>query len=509
MKKAIIYQKEECVIIRNISFSEKVFSFFVALTSKKIIYLKENIYNDNVTYASLDKMIQSLKEYQTPSVFNIKILLDTFVNTINYKIRHGYITDSDEIIEMILQFEKIIKDPYIEKMTSENAEQIFNKEAMYQVTNTIKKIDGKVIKLSLASLINNLESESNDVFVSQNWLDASNIDNKELLYESITKSNKAHRKSPIDFLFNNKILNVYMIIMIVAAVTFASCLQMLNTWKSTGEKTEKTAEKIRNEVLITNPDTDDNDDINDPDAIDPTKLSNSNNNSNSNSNKSSNSNKQSNKTKTSKYGKVYTEYSNMSVLQVDFSKLKKINYDTIGWIYINNTGDSKSDNINYPVVQGKDNSYYLNHDFNKKKNVAGWIYGDYRSDFINFKTKNNIIYGHGRTDGVMFGNLEKTLNKSWYTNKDNHYIKLSTPTKDTLWRIVSIYVVKEESYPLKVYFENDEQYKKWIDKLISRSIYNFGYKPTVKNKFLTLQTCKDFKGNRIFLHAVLVTSQSK
>ena len=147
MKKAIIYQKEECVIIRNINLSDKVFAFFVAVSSKKIIYLKENIYNGNVTYAALDKMIQSLREYQVPAIFNTKILLDTFVNTINYKIRHGYITDSDEILEMILQFEKIVKDPYILQMTAPNVNQIFSREAMYEVTNTIKKIDGKVKKI--------------------------------------------------------------------------------------------------------------------------------------------------------------------------------------------------------------------------------------------------------------------------------------------------------------------------------------------------------------------------
>lgn len=502
MKKAIIYQKEECVIIRNINLSDKVFAFFVAVSSKKIIYLKENIYNGNVTYAALDKMIQSLREYQVPAIFNTKILLDTFVNTINYKIRHGYITDSDEILEMILQFEKIVKDPYILQMTAPNVNQIFSREAMYEVTNTIKKIDGKVKKMSLAGLINNPVAESNDVFASQNWLET-DIDNKELVYNSIKKSNKLHRKSAIDFLFNNKILNIYMVIMIVAVVTFASCLQMISTWKTTGKDTEKTIDEIKEEVLIADPSDDNNAEFSDPNAIDPTKQT-----SNKTSNKTSNNKSNKTSNKVSKYGKVYTDYANMSVLQVDFNKLKKINYDTVGWIYINNTGDSKSDNINYPVVQGKDNSYYLNHDFNRKKNVAGWIYGDYRDDFNNFK-KNTVIYGHGRADGVMFGNLEKTLKKEWYTDKNNHYIKFSTPKKDTLWRIVSIYVIKGEQYPLTVNFENDKKYKIWIDKLLSRSIYNFGYKPTVKNKFMTLQTCKDYKGNRIFVHAVLVTSQNK
>lgn len=36
-------------------------------------------------------------------------------------------------------------------------------------------------------------------------------------------------------------------------------------------------------------------------------------------------------------------------------KVLKINQDAVGWINIGNA------RINYPVVQGKDNEYYLNH----------------------------------------------------------------------------------------------------------------------------------------------------
>ena len=54
-------------------------------------------------------------------------------------------------------------------------------------------------------------------------------------------------------------------------------------------------------------------------------------------------------------------------------KLKQENSDTVAWLKVENT------NIEIPVVQAKDNSYYLTHNFNKKYNVAGWVFADYKN----------------------------------------------------------------------------------------------------------------------------------
>ena len=66
---------------------------------------------------------------------------------------------------------------------------------------------------------------------------------------------------------------------------------------------------------------------------------------------------------------------NDSIFNIDFNALKNINPDTIAYIRVNNT------NINYIVVKGNNNSYYLNHNFEKKWNVAGWVFSDYRNKY--------------------------------------------------------------------------------------------------------------------------------
>ena len=203
-----------------------------------------------------------------------------------------------------------------------------------------------------------------------------------------------------------------------------------------------------------------------------------------------------------KYGEDYWNYMKTTMISVNFDELKSINPDTKGWIYVNNT------NVNYPFVQGGDNEFYLTHSFDKSYNVAGWLFADYKSNFNDF-LKNTVIYGHGRVDQVMFGSLEKVLDESWYLDKTNQIIKLSTEEKNTLWQIVSIYTIPSESYYLTHTFENDESYQKFINTMLERSIYDFGFNVTTKDKILTLSTCLDYNGNRIVIQAKLIKEQKR
>ena len=121
----------------------------------------------------------------------------------------------------------------------------------------------------------------------------------------------------------------------------------------------------------------------------------------------------------------YWNYIKMNLLEVDFNDLLTKNSDTVGWIEVKGT------NINYPIVKTTDNSYYLSHAYDKSKNEAGWVFMDYRNNAINFD-QNTIIYAHSRYNGTMFGSLKNILSSSWYTNKNNYIIRLSTPTENTM-----------------------------------------------------------------------------
>ena len=192
----------------------------------------------------------------------------------------------------------------------------------------------------------------------------------------------------------------------------------------------------------------------------------------------------------------YWYYIKFPLIDVDINKLKEKNADTVGWINVNNT------NINYPYVQGKDNSYYLEHSYDKKYNEAGWVFLDYRNNKT-LSDKNNILYAHSRLDKTMFGSLSKTLKSNWYNNKDNNIIRLSTEKENTLWQIFSVYKIPEESYYITTNFNSDNEYQKFLDIISSRSIHNFNTTLNTDDKILTLSTCYS-DTERTVVHAKLI-----
>ena len=198
----------------------------------------------------------------------------------------------------------------------------------------------------------------------------------------------------------------------------------------------------------------------------------------------------------------YHQYLNTPLSSVDFKNVLKANSDTVGWLIVNNT------NVNYPVVQAGDNDYYLTHSFDKSFNYAGWVFADFRNNFDTL-SNNTVIYAHGRKDKVMFGSLLKTIESSWYQNKDNQIIQFSTLKYDTMWQIFSIYTIEAESYYITTDFSSTESFLNFAQTMKDRSIYNFGIDIKENDKLLTLSTCLNDKGMRVVIQAKLVKIQEK
>lgn len=180
-------------------------------------------------------------------------------------------------------------------------------------------------------------------------------------------------------------------------------------------------------------------------------------------------------------------------LSVDFTELSKINDEVVAWIKVPETS------VNYPVVKHKDNSYYLTHSYDKSFNYAGWIYTDYRND-IDDLVSNNIIYGHGRVDGSMFGSLRDLINK----DGSEKLVYISTPYNNYIFQVFSIYRIMNTNDYLYTGYDNNEKFLSFIDLIKNRSLVKYDdLEIEPSDKILTLATCYDTR-EKFVIHAKMI-----
>ncbi len=185
-----------------------------------------------------------------------------------------------------------------------------------------------------------------------------------------------------------------------------------------------------------------------------------------------------------------------------FTKLKKINKETVGYLVVNNT------EISYPVVQHSDNSYYLKRDFYKRSTSMGWIYLDYRNN-LKEVDDNNIIYGHSMLNGTMFGTLKKVLSSAWRKEEGNMIITLDTEQKTLRFKIFSAYKVDYTTDYLRTNFDNKKEKEAFIKLIRGRSSFKTSTKVGASDKILTLSTCTGSNNKRLVVHAVLLGDEEE
>lgn len=165
---------------------------------------------------------------------------------------------------------------------------------------------------------------------------------------------------------------------------------------------------------------------------------------------------------------------------VDFATLKEMNPDAIAWITMYGT------DINYPVVQGEDNDYYLHHTFNGKENSAGAIFVDAAIE-EGMEARNVIVYGHNMKNGSMFGTLSYYKNEDMVRNYPAFLVYTETGTYE--YAIFAAYMTTALSDTYIYGFGSDESYANYIDRMKSQSLYDTGVEVSVNDKIITLSTC--------------------
>lgn len=179
-------------------------------------------------------------------------------------------------------------------------------------------------------------------------------------------------------------------------------------------------------------------------------------------------------------GETFTLPDDVVLPSVDFAALNEINANVIGWIFLPNT------QINYPVVQGEDNTHYLNHLFDGRQNAAGAIFVDSHNS-PNFQDRNTIIYGHHMRDGSMFAAIERY--RSQYFFEENPWVFLLTPQGNYVIQLVAGYTTNVRSSAWFLDFTDDDDVEVWIGERRERSDFVSEAQIRPTDRFVTLSTC--------------------
>lgn len=169
-------------------------------------------------------------------------------------------------------------------------------------------------------------------------------------------------------------------------------------------------------------------------------------------------------------------------------KLQEENEDIIGWIEIEGT------NINYPVLQGNDNEYYLTHNYKKEKSEKGSIFLDSEYDW-SIPSNNLLIYGHNIMNDLMFKDLLKYADKEFY--KEHPVIRFTTKEHDGEYEIISAFKSrvfnKTDTNVFKYYnFMNEEteaEYNEFVENAKKASLYEIEATAEYGDELITLITC--------------------
>lgn len=182
---------------------------------------------------------------------------------------------------------------------------------------------------------------------------------------------------------------------------------------------------------------------------------------------------------------------------VDFEGLREKNPDVVAWIQI-----PALEGVDYPVVMGEDNAYYVSHNWEKEESEEGAIFLDFRNQ-PDFSQPHNILYGHCMKDGTMFQPLGQWEKESFLRGNDRTVL-LYLPEEVRVYEIIGSERVN--ALDSRVYKTDYTAGDTWAD-AIGETLRHLWYETDTQydgnSEILTLSTCMG-GDQRLTVHAICV-----
>ena len=177
---------------------------------------------------------------------------------------------------------------------------------------------------------------------------------------------------------------------------------------------------------------------------------------------------------------------------IDEASLRRLNPDYRLWLRIPGT------DIDYPIVQGEDPLYYLDHAFDRSEQAAGALFIDSgQTPLLSFNT---VVYGHNQKDGSMFGQLKRYADRDFW--EENPVLSIYSQGRWLECPVFSCRIVGDNDGGPCRSPQTPEEQAEYLAEAAEASLYDTGIRPGEGDRVLTLYTCHG-SGQRMVVHARL------
>lgn len=180
------------------------------------------------------------------------------------------------------------------------------------------------------------------------------------------------------------------------------------------------------------------------------------------------------------------------------SALRKISEHIYGWIFVEGT------DIDYPIVKGEDNEYYLDHAFDGTDSTVGAIFVDSRCADSITDDRNTVLYGHNLLtgDADMFHDVEMFLERDFF---ESAYIYIYTFDGIYVYEPFSVYQARYDYNYFRTDFSSGVEFEEFAAEIKDNSRFDSGLTVGAGDRIITLSTCTNIEYfTRYALHAKLI-----